>query len=46
MKMIITTIMINELEELEQMNMILHVHSLTRLKFDETENLSRPGRIQ
>lgn len=46
MKMIITTITINELEELEEMDMILHMHSLTRLKYDETENLSRPGRIQ
>lgn len=44
--MIITTITIIELEELEEMDMILHMNSLTRLKYDETENLSRPGRIQ
>lgn len=44
MKMIITMIMINELEELEEMDMILLMHSLTRLKYDETETLSRPGR--
>lgn len=46
MKMIITMIMINELEELEEMDMILRMHSLTRLKYDETETLSRPGRKQ
>lgn len=43
--MIITTITIIELEELEEIDMIRHMHSLTRLKYDETENLSRPGRI-
>lgn len=46
MKMIIKIFMINGLEELEEMDKYLHMHSLTRLKYDETGNPTRLGRNQ